>query len=173
MTERPESHPVDPLAFEAAARARVAGLSPDVDLRAMSFVFDLLRVVNRLLHDFDAHVYRPRGLTWAGFRVLFSLWVEPESPPARLAVLSGVSRATISSVLKTLERNGLVRRSRESEDRRVVTVTITERGERLVREAFLAQHRRERAWVDDLDPDDVDRLVEVLRSLLVRPAPAE
>ncbi len=163
--------PVDPIAFEKEAHARVESVDPDVDLDTMSAVFNMLRVVNRLLHDLDTHVYRPHGLTWAGFRVLFSLWVEPGSPPARLATLSGVSRATISSVLNTLERNGLVRRTKESTDRRVVTVAITPAGERVVRDVFLAQHGRERAWLEDLDPAEIATLNGILRSLLDRPAP--
>lgn len=166
-----EQPAVDPLAFEQAARARLSRVSDDVDLEVMSAVFNIVRVVNRLLHDFDAHVYRPLELTWAGFRVLFCLWVQPASPPARLAQLSGVSRATVSSVLNTLERKGLVSRHRRSPDRRIVTVTLTGAGERAVREAFLTQHAREREWLAKIAPEDVDRLNEVLRDLLSRPAP--
>ncbi|HHC09587.1 MAG TPA: MarR family transcriptional regulator, partial [Actinobacteria bacterium] len=105
---------VDPLAFEKAALARPVSDGLEVDDEVMAAVFDMIRVVNRLLRDFDAHVYRPEGVTWAGFRVLFCLWVEPDVAPARLAVLSGVSRATISSVVNTLERKGLVTRDRRS-----------------------------------------------------------
>ncbi len=165
------SDPVDPLAFEKAAQSKVEDVDMDLDLDAMSAVFNMLRVVNRFLHDFDTHAYRPHGLTWAGFRVLFSLWVEPGSPPARLATLSGVSRATISSVLNTLERNGLVHRTKQSSDRRVVTVAITPKGERAVRDTFLAQHRRERAWIEGLEPEELATLNAILRGLLDRPAP--
>ncbi len=163
----------DPLAFEQAARARLSRAPGEVDLEVVSAVFNLVRIVNRLLRDFETAVYRPRDLTWAGFRVLFCLWVQPASPPARLARLSGVSRATVSSVLNTLERKGLVSRHRRSPDRRVVTVTLTGAGERLVTEAFVAQHRREREWLAKLTPDEVVTLNEVLRSLLARPAPPE
>ena len=162
---------VDPIAFEEAARARLSRVSEDVDLEVMSMVFDMIRVVNRLLHDFDKHVYRPMGMSWAGFRVLFCLWVQPGSSSARLAVLSGVSRATVSSVLNTLERDGLISRHRRSQDRRVVTVTLTGAGERTVREAFLRQHARERDWLEKLSPVQIERTIEVLRDLLARPAP--
>ncbi len=164
---------VDPIAFEEAARARLSRVSEDVDLEVMSMVFDMIRVVNRFLHDFDQHVYRPMGLSWAGFRVLFCLWVQPGSSSARLAVLSGVSRATVSSVLNTLERDGLVSRHRRSQDRRVVTVTLTGAGERVVREAFLRQHAREREWLSKLSGDRILETIEVLRDLLSRPAPQD
>jgi len=166
-----ESPSPDPLAFEQAARARLSRVSEDVDVEVMLAVFNLVRMVNRLLHDFDTNVYRPQGLTWAGFRVLFCLWIQPASPPARLAQLSGVSRATVSSVLNTLERKGLVSRHRRSPDRRMVTVTLTGAGERTVREAFLTQHAREREWLAKIAPEDVDHLYEVLRDLLSQPAP--
>lgn len=161
----------DPLAFEQAARARLSRLPGEVDLEIVSAVFNLVRIVNRLLSDFETSIYRPRDLTWAGFRVLFSLWVQPASPPARLAHLSGVSRATVSSVLNTLERKGLVSRHRRSLDRRVVTVTLTGAGERLITDAFVSQHSREGEWMANLAPDQVVTLNELLRSLLTSPAP--
>lgn len=170
-TDASDHASIDPIAFEEAARARLSRVSENIDLEVMSMVFNMIRVVNRFLHDFDKHVYRPMGLSWAGFRVLFCLWVQPGSSSARLAVLSGVSRATVSSVLNTLERDGLVSRHRRSQDRRVVTVTLTGAGERVVREAFLRQHAREREWLSKMSQDEMVQTIEVLRDLLARPAP--
>ena len=63
----------------------------------------------------------------------------------RLARLSAVSRASISSVLNTLQRDGLIERRRESSDRRVVTVVLTDRGRTVVADAFGEHNRREQA----------------------------
>ena len=58
------------------------------------------------------------GLDWPGFRVLF--WVSLLGPlePREIATLASASRASVSSALNTLERNGFVTRSRSSTDRR-------------------------------------------------------
>jgi len=54
----------------------------------------------------------------------------------RIAVLAGLSRASVSSAVNTLERDGHVVRSREHDDRRLVTVSLTPTGEDAVRDAY-------------------------------------
>ncbi len=158
--------------YEQDARQRLAALSDtDLDLDVMTAVFDLFRATGRLLQDFEATVHRPAGLTWAGFRVLFSLWVRPDSSPADLARRAGVSRPTVSSVLNTLERNGFVTRSPSPADGRQVTVALTTRGAEQVAEAFRRQHRRERAWLADLPAEQRSVLIAALRHLLTVPPP--
>ena len=66
----------------------------------------------------------------------------------------------MSSVLNTLERDGLVRRRRQSADGRVVTVTVTAQGRQRVKKAFALQHAREHQWLGDLDRQTVAALVE-------------
>ena len=63
----------------------------------------------------------------AGFRLMFCIWVADELEPRELAHLAGLTRASVSSALNTLERDGLIERSRESEDRRLVTSTTHNR----------------------------------------------
>ena len=68
------------------------------------------------------------------FRVLVLL---ETGGPTRVGVLAerlGVVVSTFSRSLDRLESGGWVRRSQSTEDRREVTVSITEQGSRLVRE---------------------------------------
>jgi len=46
------------------------------------------------------------------------------------------STGNITLVLDNLEKRGLVQRRRESEDRRMVTITLTAAGELLIRQVF-------------------------------------
>ena len=158
--------------FERQALARLAAdAETEVDPAVFAATFDLFRVANRLMYDFETTVHRPLGMSWAGFRVLFCTWIEEEVEPRELARLCAVSRGTVSSVLNTLERDGLVRRRRQSADRRMVTVALTEKGRGLVKEAFQRQHAREHRWLAGLDRGTVTDLVALLRHLLELPRP--
>ena len=158
--------------FERHALARLAQeADTTVNPAVFAATFDLIRLANRLMYDFETNVHRPLGISWAGFRVLFCTWIENEVEPRELAKLCAVSRGTVSSVLNTLERDRLIRRRRQSADRRVVTVALTEKGRRRVKEAFELQHAREHQWLGDLDQQTISDLVVLLRHLLELPRP--
>jgi len=163
-----------PADFTEVARDRITREVPEADPGAMAVVFDMVRLVNLLVSDLEAHVHRPAGWSWAGFRVMFALWVSGPLEPAQLARLSGVSRASISSALKTLEGKGLIERSRRSDDGRVVTVELTPEGRTRTRAAYLEHNRREGRWLSDLDPDELAVLADLLhRTIGNRPGPLD
>ena len=156
----------DAAGFTELARERTAELAPGTDHEAMDVVLGVIRLANRLVADMEAEVHRPMGWSFAGFRILFTLWVAGPLEPRALAHLSAVTRASISSVLNTLERDGLVERRRESSDGRMVTVVLTPQGRRKTAEAFRRENERERAWVRGLDADERRELTELVGRLL-------
>jgi MarR family transcriptional regulator, organic hydroperoxide resistance regulator len=160
-----------PQSFEERARRVVADHVPDADLEAMEVMFNLLRAAARVVHDFETNVHRPFGQTWAASRVLFYVWVAGPISPREIADLANVSRASISSVLNTLEERGLVVRTRVSPDRRVVLVELTERGRSHVATHWREQHERERSWAAALDEGQRHALVDALRTLAAHPLP--
>ena len=158
--------------LERAARVQLSRLAPEGDLTVTTAMLDLFRVSNRLLQDLEFNVHREFDLTWAGFRVMFCVQAEPGLLAGELARLAGVSKATVSSVLRTLEGKGFVERVRSSEDARRVQVFLTPEGARIVDQAYLAQHLREQAWLDEIDPPALQGFIEVLRHLLTRDRPS-
>lgn len=155
--------------FEKLAREQVADLVPGADLQAMAVVFNLVRLANRIVQDLEVEVHRSAGWSWAGFRVMFTVLVAGELKPREISRLSGVSRASVSSVLNTLERDGFVERVRESTDRRLVTVRLTEMGRRNLLNSYRSHNRRELEWVSELSDKEQVVLIELLRRLLARP----
>ncbi len=153
-------------AFDDAARARVAAALPGTDVEAMGLLLNLIRMANRVVQDLETNVHRPLGLSWAGFRILFTLFVLGSLEQHDLARYSGVSRAAASSVLATLQRDALVARQRSTTDRRMVVVGLTPAGRRLVTRAYAAQRQREPGWVAPLDADQRRSLDALLRTLL-------
>jgi DNA-binding MarR family transcriptional regulator len=91
----------------------------------------------------------------------------------RIAHLSGLSRASVSSAVNTLERDGMVGRSRESADRRLVTVSLTGRGHDLVRDAYEGQHGQEQVLFAGLEEEEVVTLTSMLERVLATPWPTE
>jgi DNA-binding MarR family transcriptional regulator len=133
-------------------------------------VFNLTRVHYRLSRDFEG-LHRRRGWTWAGFRIMNVLWAVGDAELRDVARLSGASRAAVSSALNTLERDGLVSRTRDSADRRLVRVQLTQHGGIALREAMREQGEREREWLSALTVSDQERLNGLLVALADRRTP--
>ncbi len=160
------AEPNDGREFERVAVDAVADAVPGTDLDALRASLNLIRASTRLVQRLEAEVHRPAGWSMAGFRVMFCIWVADELEPRDIARLSGLSRAAVSSVLNTLERDGLVERFRESDDRRLVTVRLTTDGaERLVA-AYARQNEVEQEFFASLTSDDRRRLAGELAEIL-------
>jgi DNA-binding MarR family transcriptional regulator len=132
--------------------------------------FSLMRLQSRLSQDFES-MHRKRGWTWSGFRIMNVLWAVGPVDQRDLARLSGGSRAAISSALNTLERDGLVTRTRDSADRRLVQVALTTRGYEELKAGMRDQARREQGWFERLTPQERHALTELLARLADQPRP--
>jgi DNA-binding MarR family transcriptional regulator len=88
--------------------------------------------------------------------------------PRDIAHFSGISRAAVSSVLNTLEREGLVERRRESDDRRLVTVHLTESGQQGMLGAYEQQNKVEQDVFGGMSRADLRTYVTQLQGLLAR-----
>lgn len=147
------------------AQEHVKAIVPDADLTALAVSFNLIRAADRIVYDLEA-MHRPLGWSWPGFRVVFWIWLLGPLEQRRIASLISVSRANISSVLNTLERDGFVTRQRGKGDRRQVQVALTRTARKLIAAAFNFQNRREQQWVSVLSKSERDTLVQLLGKLL-------
>jgi DNA-binding MarR family transcriptional regulator len=160
---------LDAAQFEQRSDERVReAVGDDVDPDTFKASFDLIRLSTRLVQHLESTVHHPAGWSMGGFRVMFCVWVAGELEPRDIARLSGLSRAAVSSLLNTLERDGLVERHRESEDRRLVTVRLTAAGERGVADAYRRQHLEERQFFATVEQRQLRQLGSTLRFLLHR-----
>jgi DNA-binding MarR family transcriptional regulator len=104
----------------------------DVQGEAIRHVLDDLRRVFQIVHGYSKRAERVGGLT--GPQV-WAVKVLSESSPVRVSDLARrmyLHPSTVVGILDRLESVGLVLRTRSTEDRRVVTVSLTERGKQLV-----------------------------------------
>lgn len=153
------------------AQSHIRKVVPNADLTALAVSFTLIRAADRLVYDLEV-VHRQVGWTWPGFRVLFWLWLLGPLEQREIASLISASRASTSSVLNTLQRDGFVRRTRDVRDQRQVRVALTASGLRLIETAFKAHNERERQWVSIFSKKERKLLVDLLIRLVDHQPPA-
>jgi DNA-binding MarR family transcriptional regulator len=139
------------------------------DLPAMSLQMqdgELVSTADEFLVAMDAFaqaVRRARGATvLAGDRALtlsqYAL-IQPlaEGAGARvreLAIQAGIQPSTATRILDALERREIVMRTRSADDRRAVTVTLTERGRELLADQDSWLRGRQRAFYAGLPAEE-------------------
>jgi len=139
-----------------------------LDFRAMWAVSNLFRASAAIRRHMEAKVLAEDRLSWTSFVVLWVLWVWGEMESRDLAEAVGISRPTSTGVVTTLEKRGWVRRSRTSEDGRLVRVSLTASGRRKVERLFPRFNAEEIALTDHLEPEEQEQLAASLRSMLRR-----
>lgn len=157
---------VDYLTFIDYAVDKAHRELPEVDPTAMRLVLTLHRVTSALVYDLESTVHRPNGWSWPGFRILFALWLAGPMEAKRVAELSGNSRAAVSALVNTLERDGLVTRERADYDGRAVEIALTRRGHDAITGAFRQHNEREQAWANALTKREQTIFTGLLDKLL-------
>ena len=98
----------------------------------------LLRRVGDALALCQDSVYSKHGLTTEQFGVLASIKSRGPLRPSDLSLLLERTPNSMSMLIDRMVKAGLVRRTRDRKDRRVVTVTSTEKGKTAVEPAIPA-----------------------------------
>ena len=124
----------------------------DTDAEAFLSAFDAFAQAVRRARGASAGP--PQALTLSQYGLL-ELMRERDSARVRdLAEHAGVSAATATRILDTLERRGLVRRRQTREDRRGVSVTLTEPGRQALGEQHAWLRNRQRHFYGELQPGE-------------------
>lgn len=133
-------------------------------LEGLGEAFRGLLAAERRLRGRDS-VRQAGSLSMAHFRALAVLDEEGALPAGRIAAAAHVTPASVTQMLDHLEQEGLVRRERSAEDRRVVVVSLTDEGAARYaakRETF---RRRWEGLFGDLTPAEQDAGIRVLLRL--------
>ena len=94
--------------------------------------------------------------------------------PSELAEEQGVTRATMSGLLRQLERDALIEREGDPSDGRKATVTLTEKGDRLIDTIMPHYYGLLNELMAPLDVSEKQTLVGLLDKVLVhRPGGAK
>lgn len=130
-------------------------------------IMELHRRVNRVLRDYDVDVWMDLSLTVPQLKCLFYISNQGKTNFRKLADRLKVSPSNITGIIDRLVEQGLVSRTENPEDRRVLLLQATNEGETLVtelrekRSVYLSQ------TLTDLSPEELDSIAQGL-ALLVR-----
>lgn len=107
---------------------------------------------------------REIGLTYTQYIAMMVMWEEHEVTFRHLGRRLHLDSGTLTPLVKTLERKGLVRRARSLEDGRVVNVSITDEGMALRDRALSVPEAM--ASCLQIEPSDALQLRELLHKLM-------
>ncbi|VUZ28148.1 Transcriptional repressor MprA [uncultured Comamonas sp.] len=116
------------------------------DVEGIRLCFQTLSLATAIDRD-CAMLLAPHGLSEGRFVLLFLLDAAPDGlAPNILAERAGVTRATVTGLLDGLEREQLIGRHADANDRRALCIRLTRKGKRVARAVF-GQHGR---WIASL-----------------------
>ena len=126
---------------EASEANGVAVLETDVSPLDLDLASLAVRLVDRTKHNIR-EVADEQGLSIAQLDVLRRLNHHGPSPMRRLAEQMNCEASNLTGLVDRLEMRGLVERRPDPADRRVRLLALTEEGERVSRETWVAVARR-------------------------------
>ncbi|MET0312125.1 MAG: MarR family transcriptional regulator [Burkholderiaceae bacterium] len=142
---------------------------PDPDSNDLSRLYARPGFLLRRAHQISAAVFedecRSLGLTPAQFGVMTILRATPGLDQSTLARALGFDKVTVLRVLRGLESRGLVERTAARENRRNLSVSLSQAGDALLREAQGPAERAYRRLLAPLDARQQDELVALLQLL--------
>jgi len=135
----------------------------DLDFPALAAVSNIFRAATAVRNHMEREVLAGHTLSWSAFVVLFVLRVFGRQESRDLAAEAGITGGTLTGVLDTLERKGLVERRAHPDDRRRVVVDATPAGLTAVDEIMPVFNEQERKVTRDLADDETAELARLLR----------
>jgi DNA-binding MarR family transcriptional regulator len=151
---------------ERAVRERLGG----VDLRweQMHAAANLHRAAAAVRLHFENSVLRGPDLTWTAFVVLWVVWIWGELETRHVAAEAGITKGTLTGVVKTLESRELISRGKHATDGRLVLLSLTPQGKRLMEELFPAFNTEEVFVTERLSAAQCGTLADLLRAIITQ-----
>lgn len=149
----------------ASVRQRSGITNPAQALTDRSLSF-LVRQAHRAFVAKLADRLVPHDVSAAEWAVLRMLWLEEGLTQVALADRMRVRKASLTSVLSTLERKGFLRRTQRGEDRRKYHLFLTRHGRELETELLPIGAAINRRALTGIDPEDAGAAVLLLEKVI-------
>jgi DNA-binding MarR family transcriptional regulator len=147
-------------------RRKLADGEHELDVISMAAVSNIYRAANVIRHSMERDVLAEADLSWAAFTVLFVLWIWGDQQTRHLAAEAAVTKGTLTGVLNTLEKRGLVRRRGHDQDGRLVLVSLEPKGLDVIERLFPAFNAGETQVSACLTRAEKEQLASLLRKII-------
>jgi DNA-binding MarR family transcriptional regulator len=142
---------------------------PDLDPSACEAYLNLLRAGDEAYRKSESYLTE-HNMSPGRFTILMFLFDklagEPRpQTPADLADKAGVARATITGLVDTLEKDGLVTREHDSGDRRMMLIHLTPRGHAVLEEILPGHFKQMASQMAPLSEHERKTLVRLLNKM--------
>lgn len=149
---------------------------PNLDPSACEVFLNLLRTGDEAFRVIDEH-FQEKGLSQGRFTVLMLLFDKScgqshSCTPAELAERAGVTRATMTGLIDTLERDAMVVRKPSPSDRRMLSVELTPKALAFLGQILPEHFRRINDLMSPLTDTERRTLVRLLGKIASRAAEA-
>ena len=151
-------------------------LHPDLDPSACEAYLNLLRAGDEAYRRSEVFLSE-HNMSPGRFTVMMLLYDKiggkpvPQTP-ADLAEKAGVTRATVTGLVDTLERDGLVTREHDSGDRRMMLIHLTPKGHSALQEILPGHFKQMAAQMAPLSEHERTTLVRLLNKVAGIPSAA-
>ncbi|MFN3266199.1 MAG: MarR family winged helix-turn-helix transcriptional regulator [Deinococcales bacterium] len=144
---------------------RVSGLP--IDELALAVASNLWRASQAFKQKIERDVLREHDLSFSSFSTLFIVWIWGPIETRDIAKSQGIAKATVTSLLITLEKNGLVKRRTSRQDKRLVLVELTSAGKNMIEWVFPKFNQGEAEMAALLTESEQLELSRLLRKVVV------
>ena len=138
---------------------------PGSSAKATECAMNLVLTVE-LLEKRIASLLQPFDLSPATGLVL-SILADSETPvsPNHIADQLIISRASVTSLLDSLEKRGFVKRKPHPSDRRMLLVELTTLGRQVATQFRPIVHQHQKVWLNALNENEQEHLIQTLHRL--------
>ena len=154
---------------ETAVAEMLSGMS--VDMESMAAVQNIYRAANAVRKRLESSVLAPHDLTWTGWVVLWVVWIWGDIETRHVAAEAGISKGTLTGVIGTLEKRGLLKRRTHPDDARRVLVSLTAKGRKLMIVLFPKFNEEESYVTQTLSSHEKASLARTLRKVALQVEP--
>ena len=121
--------------------------------------------MQRLLHRVLEISFKQYGITPGQWNLLNQLDQAGALSQRKLAEQTKKEQATITRYLDTLERKGLIVRTRDANDRRAHVITITDEARKLLHQVEPIAEEASSKLVEEISPEEIEMFLHVVEKL--------
>ncbi len=129
-------------------------------------VIELQRRVNRSLREYTTDAWMNLSLTIAQLKSLFFIANEGSTNFKKLAAALGVTPSNVTGIIDRLVEQGLVSRTENPEDRRILLLRATDRGQALLTDLRESRISHMSQILAHLSPEELSCLVHGLTAFV-------